>query len=116
VVVTPPIFDDVLEGFTRATVMQLLREDLGQTVVERSIDRTELYLADEVFLTGTGVGIAPVTRIDHRAVGSGGIGPIAAALGARYLDTVFGRVDKYRAWCRPVYASTSVGEPAKASV
>src|SRR5207248_1575113 len=54
VVVTPPITDDVLEGFTRATIIQLLREDLGQTVIERSIDRTELYLADEVFLCGTG--------------------------------------------------------------
>jgi branched-chain amino acid aminotransferase len=102
VIVTPPVTDDVLEGFTRATVMHLLREDMGQTVVERSIDRTELYLADEVFLTGTGAQIAAVTRADHRAIGSGRIGPVAAELRVKYLDTVNGRVEKYRAWCRPV--------------
>jgi branched-chain amino acid aminotransferase len=114
VIVTPPVTDDVLEGFTRATVMQLLREDMGRTVVERSIDRTELYLADEVFLTGTGAEISPVTRIDHRAIGEGGIGPIAAELRARFMDTVSGRVAKHRAWCRPVYAAAVGREPVKA--
>src|SRR5437773_1368762 len=109
VVATPPVTDDVLEGFTRATVMQLLREDLGQSVVERSIDRTELYLADEVFLTGTGVEISPVTRIDHREIGSGRVGPVASALRTRYLETTSGRVAKYREWCRPVF------EPAAAA-
>ena len=111
-VATPPVTDDVLEGFTRATAIQILREDLGRTVIERSIDRTELYLAEEVFLTGTGAEISPVTRIDHRAIGSGQIGPIAAALRERYLDTTGGRVAKYRDWCRPVYASVPAGEPA----
>ena len=115
VVVTPPVSDDVLEGFTRATVIALLRGDLGQTVIERSIDRTELYLADEVFLTGTGVEISPVTRIDHRAIGSGRIGALAAALRTKYLDTVSGRVAKYRGWCRPVYAASAAGEPVKAT-
>ena len=104
VVVTPSITDDVLEGFTRATVMQLLREELGQTVVERSIDRTEIYLADEVFLTGTGAEITPVTRVDHRPIGAGKPGPVTAALRERYFATVAGRVAKHRAWCRPVYA------------
>lgn len=103
VVATPPVTDDVLEGFTRATAIQLLREDLGETVVERSIDRTELYLADELFLTGTGVEVTPVTRVDHRAIGTGRIGPIAVALRARHLEVVSGRVEKYRSWCRPVY-------------
>lgn len=112
VVVTPPVTDDVLEGFTRATVMQLLREDLGQNVVERSIDRTELYLADEVFLTGTGAEISPVTRVDHRAIGIGRIGPVAAALRARYFDTVAGKVAKYRAWCRPVHVAAPAAVPA----
>jgi branched-chain amino acid aminotransferase len=106
VVVTPPVTDDVLEGFTRSTVIQLLRSDLGQTVVERSIDRSELYLADEVFLTGTGAEISPVTRADHRAIGSGRIGPVAEAVRARYLAVTSGRVAKYREWCRPVYAGT----------
>ena len=113
VVVTPPVTDDVLEGFTRATVMQLLREDMGRTVVERSIDRTELYLADEVFLTGTGAEISPVARIDHRAIGSGGTGPLATELRARYMDTVSGRVAKHRAWCRAVYAVSTTGDGVK---
>ena len=107
VVVTPPVTDDVLEGFTRDTVMRLLREELGQTVVERSIDRTELYLADEVILTGTGAEITPVTRVDHRPIGNGGIGPVASALRDKYLETTSGRVEKYRSWCRPVYAAAT---------
>jgi branched-chain amino acid aminotransferase len=111
VVVTPPVTDDVLEGFTRATVMHLLHEDMGWTVVERSIDRTELYLADEVILTGTGAEISPVTRIDHRPVASGRIGPVAAELRARYMETVSGRVPKYRGWCRPVYPVASGAAP-----
>jgi branched-chain amino acid aminotransferase len=110
VVVTPPVTDDVLEGFTRATAIELLRADLGQAVVERSIDRTELYLADELFLTGTGAEITPVTRVDHRAIGSGRIGPVASALRERYLETTCGRVAKYRGWCRPVYAAATAGE------
>ena len=116
VVATPPVTDDVLEGFTRATVMQLLREDLGQTVVERSIDRTELYLADEVFLTGTGAEISPVTRVDHRAIGSGRIGPIASAVRERYLEATHGRVAKYRNWCRPVYAAAAGAGATPATV
>ena len=116
VVVTPPVTDDVLEGFTRATVIQLLREDMGHTVVERSIDRTELYLADEVFLTGTGAEISPVTRAYHRAIGDGRIGPIAAELRARYMETVSGRVARHRAWCRPVYAVTREREPMASGV
>jgi branched-chain amino acid aminotransferase len=114
VVVTPPITDDVLEGFTRATVMHLLREDLGQTVVERSIDRTELYLADEVFLTGTGVEISPVTRVDHRPIGGGRIGPVATALREKFLEATSGRIAKYRGWCRPVYAAATAGQPVAA--
>src|SRR5262245_6320874 len=119
VVVTPPVTDDVLEGFPRATAIELLREDLGQTVVERSIDRTELYLADELFLTGTGAEITPVTRVDHRVIGDGRIGPVASALRARYLDTTCGRIAKYRDWCRPVYEPATIGqspEPLPAGV
>lgn len=112
-VVTPPVTDDVLEGFTRATVIQLLREELGQTVVERSIDRTELYLADEVFLTGTGAEISPVTRVDHRAIGSGAVGALTTALRAAFLDAAHGRVPRYRSWCRPVFATAVAPEPAE---
>jgi branched-chain amino acid aminotransferase len=112
VVVTPPVTDDVLEGFTRATVIDLLRDDLEHTLVERSIDRTELYLADEVFLTGTGAEITPVTRVDHRAIGGGTIGPVVSALRARYFETTAGRVAKHRAWCRAVYAPAMTGGSA----
>ena len=111
VVVTPPVTDDVLEGFTRATVIQLLREDLDQTVIERSIDRTELYLAEEIFFTGTGVEIPPGTRVDHRAIGSGRVGPVATAVRARHLEVTSGRVAKYRAWCRPVYVAATAEAP-----
>ena len=67
--------DNILEGITRRTVLELLRETLGITVVERSIDRTELYLADEAFFCGTGVQIAAITRVDHRPIGTGTHGP-----------------------------------------
>jgi len=107
-VITPPITDDILEGITRRTLMGLLRDELGLTVLERSIDRTEVFLAEEAFLAGTGVQIVPITRIDHRAIGTGSAGRIASDLRALYNDVVRGRVEKYRSWCRPVY----VAEPA----
>src|SRR5262249_24359570 len=89
-VLTPPITDDVLEGVTRATMMQLASE-LGHTVVERSIDRTEVYLADEAFFCGTGVQLTPITRVDHRAIGDGRIGPVTRALREVFFDAVRGR-------------------------
>jgi len=104
VAATPPVSEDILEGITRRTVMQLLREELGVEVVERPIDRTELFVADEVFLTGTGAQISAVTRIDHRAVGTGQIGQVASRLRALYFDVVRGRSRAHRAWCAPVYA------------
>ncbi|MGH9398945.1 MAG: branched-chain amino acid transaminase, partial [Thermoanaerobaculia bacterium] len=75
VAITPTTTDSVLEGITRRTVLDLLRRDLGLTVVERRIDRTEIYLADEAFFCGTGIQIAAITKVDHRAIGSGKIGP-----------------------------------------
>lgn len=104
-VITPPVTDDILEGITRRTLIGLLRDEMGLPVVERSIDRTEVFLAEEAFLAGTGVQIVPITRIDHRAIGSGSAGPIAASLGRLYGDIVRGRVHAYRSWCRAVYAA-----------
>ena len=75
VALTPPVSDDLLEGVTRKALMELLANE-GIPVQERSIDRSELYVADEVFLCGTGVQISPVIEVDHRPVGSGQIGPI----------------------------------------
>ena len=100
---TPPITDNVLEGITRRTVMQLIRDELGMEVQERQIDRTELYLADEMFFCGTGAQISAITRVDHRHVGSGKIGDITSHLRQMYFDVVRGRVPKYRDWCYPVY-------------
>jgi branched-chain amino acid aminotransferase len=94
--------DDILEGITRAGIMEMARE-LGIPVMERSIDRSELYIADEVFLCGTGAQLSPVIEIDHRAVGSGGIGPMTAQLKDRYFDIVRGRVPEYRHWLTPIY-------------
>lgn len=103
IVYTPPITDNILEGITRRTVMMLLRDELGVEVVERSIDRTEVYLAEEVFFCGTGVQVAAITAVDHRPVGSGALGPITERLRKIYFDVVRGRAPKYRHFCVPVY-------------
>jgi branched-chain amino acid aminotransferase len=106
VVVTPPVSEDILEGITRRTVLQLLREDLGVEVVERPIDRTEVYLAEEVFLTGTAAQITAVTQVDHRPVGSGRLGEITSRLRTLFADVVRGRVAAHREWCAPVYSAS----------
>lgn len=108
VVITPPATDNILEGITRAVVMQLCREVLGITVEERSIDRTELYVSDEVFFTGTGVQIAAITEIDRRKIGGGQMGPVVKALRHTYFDVVRGRLPQYRHWCTPVYLNQPV--------
>jgi branched-chain amino acid aminotransferase len=101
--ITPAVTENILEGITRATLAQLVREEMGLSVVERPVDRTELYIADEVFLCGTGVQLSPVTSIDRRPVGDGGIGPLTARLQRLYFDVVRGRLPKYRDWVTPVY-------------
>lgn len=112
-VYTPPVQDNILEGITRRTVMTLLRDEMGLEVVERSIDRTELYLADELWFTGTGVQIAAITHIDHRPVGTGKLGPLVSELRDLYFDVVRGRVAKYRHWVQPVYETAPApAEPA----
>jgi branched-chain amino acid aminotransferase len=110
VAITPPITANILEGITRRTVMALLTEQLGVPVIERDIDRSELYVADEAFFTGTGVQIAIISEIDRRPVGNGQTGPISARLLALFNDMVRGRVPAYRDWNQPVY----VTEPAAA--
>lgn len=102
---TPPITDNVLEGITRRTMIQLIRDELKMEVQERQIDRTELYLADEAFLCGTGVQISPIARVDYRPVGTGKMGEATARLRKIFYDIVRGRSPKYREWCTPVYES-----------
>ena len=101
--VTPPTTDNILEGITRRTLITLARDDLGLTVVERPIDRTEVYLAEEAFFCGTGVQIAAITRIDYRLVGDGRMGPVVTRLRDLYFRVVRARVAKYASWLTPVY-------------
>ncbi|MBI3241480.1 MAG: branched-chain amino acid transaminase [Chloroflexi bacterium] len=103
VVITPPITDNILEGITRRTVISLLREEMGVEVIERPIDRTEIYVADEAFFSGTGVQIAAITRVDYRPVGAGRMGPLVSELRDLYFNVVRGKAQKYRHWCAPVY-------------
>ena len=100
---TPPITDNVLEGITRRTIIQLMRDELNWKIVERSIDRTEVYLADEMFFSGTGVQISAITRVDFRNVGSGQVGEGTIALRKVFDNVVHGRSAKYRHWCHPVF-------------
>jgi len=101
--VTPPVTENILEGITRATIIQIAREELALETVERPIDRTELYVADEVFFCGTGVQVAAIASIDRRPVGDGKMGPIVQQIRQLYFDVVRGRVPRYRHWCTPVY-------------
>ena len=99
-VATPPLTDDVLAGITRSAIMRVAA-DAGYAVVERRIDRSELYLADEVFLTGTGVQVAPVSSIDDRPVGTGEF-PISLDIQRRYFAAVRGSDDRYTHWLTPI--------------
>jgi branched-chain amino acid aminotransferase len=101
--VTPPVTDDILEGITRAGIIELAERELGLRVVERQIDRTELYVADELFLCGTGAQVSPVTEVDHHLIGGGAIGPITRRLEDAYFDAVRGRLPAYRHWLTPIY-------------
>ena len=103
-IITPPVTDNIIEGITRNSMITLLRDELGMEVVERSIDRTEVYLADEAFMVATGAQIVAVTKADHRKIGSGSMGPVTQRLRDLYFNVVRGRVPKYRKWCYPVYA------------
>ena len=111
--ITPEVSDNVLEGITLESVFQLAREELGLEVIERTIDRSELYVADEVFLTGTAAHISPVTELDRRAIGTGGAGPITKQLQKLFFDAMRGRSPKYAHW---VHGVTPVAEPVAARV
>jgi branched-chain amino acid aminotransferase len=103
VLVTPPVTDNILEGITRRTVIQLAREELGMTVVERPIDRTEVYLAEEAFFCGTGVQIAAIAHVDKRPVADGKMGPFVEKLRDLYFRIVRGMEPKFSEWNVPVY-------------
>ncbi len=103
VLITPPVTENILEGITRRTVIQLAREELGIEVVERPIDRTEVYICDELFLTGTAAQITAVTKVDFYPVGTGEMGPITTQLRELFAKLVHGQLPKYRDWNVAVY-------------
>lgn len=114
--ITPPIYDNVLEGITRDCVMQLARRELRVEVVERSIDASELLIADEAFYSGTAVGIAPIVRINHHPVRDGAIGPVTHGIQQLYTDAAMGRLREYRNWLTPVYQLPGQPEQEYASL
>ena len=103
-VFTPPVSDNILEGITRGTLMHLFREELGVQVIERSIDRSELYIADEVLFCGTGAQVAGIIEIDHRKIGPGRAGDLTKKLQDVYFRVVRGKHPKYMEWLTPVYS------------
>jgi branched-chain amino acid aminotransferase len=103
VLVSPPSTEDNLDGITRRSLIALAREDLGLEVVERPIGRTELYVADEMFLCGTGAEVTPVGGVDRRMLGTGSPGPITMRLKKHFEDVVRGRVEARKSWLFPVW-------------
>ena len=108
-VITPPVTDSILEGITRDSLIELCRNELNLQVVERSIDRSELYAAEEIFFSGTAVGVGPVVEVDRRIVGDGAIGPISAALGDLYAKVTLGKLERYRDWVTPCFPALVAG-------
>ena len=100
--VTPLLADSPLPGITRETIIRLAQSELGLEVVERSVDRSELYLAEEFFLTGTAAHLTPVVQLDSRPIADGKAGPISLQLQKMYFDIVFGRNPKFLHWCTAV--------------
>ena len=101
--VTPATYNNILPGITRDSVIKLAKNELGIETMERPINRGELYIAQEVFLTGTAAHVTPVAEIDHRKIGNGEIGEITKKLQKIYADVIRGENPKYLDWCMPVY-------------
>ena len=98
VLITPAVYENILEGITRRSVMELAATELGMEVVERPIDRTEIYICDELFMTGTAAQVTAITKVDHRPVGDGVMGPATAKLREFFFDIVYARNLKYADW------------------
>lgn len=102
-VVTPPVTAGILESVTRSTLIELFREEMGLEVVERDIDRTELYVADELFFCGTGHEVQPIVSVDKYQVGNGQTGPVVKGMQDVYFSVARGQNPKYSEWLTPVY-------------
>jgi len=100
--VTPDPAEDILIGITRNTVIQLARTELGVETLERAIPRSELYAADECFMTGTAAHLSPVIEVDRTSIGDGTIGPVTRGLMDLYYEIIRGNVARYSDWCTPV--------------
>jgi branched-chain amino acid aminotransferase len=98
VVITPPVTDNILEGITRKAAMELVQKELGLPVLERSIDRTELFICDELFMTGSAAQIVAATKVDFRPIGTGKMGPVAGELREIFSDVVRANRPEYAHW------------------
>lgn len=103
VVITPPVSADILESITRDTLITLYRKELRVEVVERDVDRTELYIADEAFFCGSGAEVVPILGIDHYPVGDGAVGPLTAKIRDLYYKVAIDTAGTYADWLLPVY-------------
>ena len=104
VLYTPDATQNVLEGITRRTVITFAKDELGLSVVERALDRSELYVADEIFFSGSAAGLAFVGSVDHRVIGEGTMGPVTRSLGAMFERLTRGREPAYRDYLTATYA------------
>jgi branched-chain amino acid aminotransferase len=104
--ITPGPSENILEGITRDCIMQLARQELHMEVVERPVSRSELYVCDELFFTGTAVELAPITSVDQRPVGTGAIGPVVEELRRLFFEATRGHLPRWRKWLYPVYQRT----------
>lgn len=101
--ITPKTTDDILIGITRNTIKEIAENYLNIEVIEREIDRTELYVMDGAFYCGTGAQVMPIVSIDNRPVGSGKVNEIVSQIQQLYSDIVRAKVSEYKHWCTPVY-------------
>ena len=106
--ISPPETDNILEGLTLDTAFEVARNELGLEIERRSIDRSELYVADEIFMTGTAAHVTPVTEVDRVPIGNGGTGPISGQIQKTYFEMITGKLPQYSHWISPVYESASV--------
>ena len=107
--ITPPPWDNILEGITLETALEIARRELGLEVERRTIDRSELYIADELFMTGTAAHVTPVTEVDRVPIGSGQPGEISRKLQHRYFEAITGQAPEYSHWLTAVYSGAAVG-------
>ena len=101
--VTPGIYDVMVVGITRDTVIELAQNELGIETIERPVNHSELYVAEECFFTGTAAHVTPIAEVDHRKIGDGEIGEITGKLQQLYFNVIRGNNPKYLKWCTPVY-------------